>query len=130
MPAYASPSDRFERSIACATAVAERFSAASASTARRSTSTEGRWLTASLMRQTVSTPPRGPLTSSKRTMARSMCVANRPSLRPRSARARGSKPAGKWTPLTRILSGVSVTRVRPARTFCEREVFRANPPWR
>ena len=60
--------------------------------------------------------------SSKRTVARSMCVANRPSPSPQErARPAGRNPSGRSTSLTRNLKAASRTPgcARP-RTFCNR----------
>jgi hypothetical protein len=60
-----------------------------------------------------------------RTEARSMWVANRLSRRPKRARAVGRKSSGISTPLRRIRSGVSSSRVRPARALSARGSFAA-----
>jgi hypothetical protein len=81
-----------ERSIALAIEAAARANAVLASGPRRSTSTDGEPLTVSLIRQTVLAFPRWFETSSMRTEARSMCVANLLRRRPRTARAVRPKP--------------------------------------
>jgi hypothetical protein len=77
------------------------------------------------MRQTVSTPPRGPLTSSNRTEALSIRVAAEPRLRARRARICSESPAGRATRLLTV-TGVFSTALRPIRRFRDLETSPAN----
>src|SRR6185437_5212654 len=65
--------------------------------------------------QSMSTPPRGPLTSVKRTVSRSMRGASFPSFVPRLRRTCSFVVSSTPTPNVRTTSGVCSTGVRPAR---------------
>ena len=89
------------------------------------TSVLGRPLITALIRHATSLPPRGPFTSSNRTVRRSMRGANFPRRKPRRPWMRRRSSGSTARPEVRTASGVLAAQVRPAVRRSARDMFAA-----